>query len=887
MIASFEFMYSECAALATNLNAATLPFSIKGHDGIGGVCGATLDEKIEHNAYRMGRIMIYPYHRVVTCDGAIVKVGSTLFNLLVLFIENIGVTLSRQDLIEGAWVQESSQTNMSTYIGQGRDLLGQESIVNVFGKGYKAVFSFETVTGKDAIPPGSVVLPRIIRLDRPLYPLIGRERELAELEDLIRDHKLVALIGPCGIGKTRLATELGWQVSRQLPDGAAMVDLAPLKEMKAVVSALARALDLPLQATDTPLESIADALRERQMMIIFDNCEHITLLVVEIIKVLQARAPKLRLLVTSQHVLEGPAQEVYWLKGLALPPESETDPAKIAEYGAIRLFLDHAHSGDQRFVFDADNAADVVEICRRLDGVPQMLRIAASRMLSIGPRGLCERLNERFGLLRLGEGAAVKRHLSLLDMVEWAYELLIPPEQGLFCRLGIFPSWFTAWEAVTIAGEPPSETLDGLIALEKKSLVLRQGGNEPRFRLLETSRIYATMRLGFTGERKLLVERHLRYFLEEFIKIEAKSDTAPDAELRAIYARQIDNIRMALDTALADPALAQTGIALAGVSGRQWYMLGLVPEGLGYSDKFIALIDKTTEPADVARILRYAASLCRDTDRLRSVKLFKRSAAIYRKLKDRLNLGAVLALLGGSCVFLGRHAEAKRALDEAWDLLVSSDHKKSLWNIVNSRGLLASIQNDTDEAYRHLLNARHFASKMNDVLRENITLFNLGELEWRRGAIQQAKSYARKSADNLRAANELRQMTRPLTNLASYLILSGDYAEARLHATEGLRLLIEERGHWFRLRLQVWAPLLARDGDIAAAARIYGWSCAEYARTGEIREPTEQALCDLLLTLFKAHPKPEEIEAWIAEGAEWTEKDAIEFAMNHIVSPAR
>jgi tetratricopeptide (TPR) repeat protein len=361
----------------------------------------------------------------------------------------------------------------------------------------------------------------------------------------------------------------------------------------------------------------------------------------------------------------------------------------------------------------------------------------------------------------------------------------------------------------------------------------------------------------------------------------------PDAELREIYTWQIDNVRAALKTALADPALTASGIALAGASGRMWYILGLIPEGSGILDQFMARTDKTTPSADMARLLKHAAILCRDTDRLRSAKLFKRATVIYRALKDWLNLGTVLSLLGGCYIYLGRYAEAQKILDEAQKFLAGSDRQKSIQNIMSYRGSLALIRNETDEAWRHLLNARHLASRMGDVLRENIALFNLGELECRRGNIGEAKVCARKSADNLRAANELYQLARPLTNLASYSILTGDYAEARLHARDCMEQLIEERGHWFRLRLQVWAPILAKDGDIANAARIYGWASAEYDRTGEIREPTEQLVCDVLQTPFKAYPKPEEIEIWLAEGAKWTEKDAIDFAMHYIVASAR
>jgi predicted ATPase/DNA-binding winged helix-turn-helix (wHTH) protein len=853
-----------------------------------------LDETNHRRAYRIGRITIYPYYRLVFRDGKRVKVGSTLLNILIYLAENTGVVLTKGEIVRGSWLKINvSERNISYYISQARTLIGDEnSIATIFNNGYKVVAQAEFLSDKDAVPPGPAPVPRIVRLHRTQSPLTGRDVELAELTNLVRDYVLITLAGPGGIGKTRLAIELGWRVGSRFGDGVVMVDLAPLSEagaLIAVATALAQALDLPLQETATPLETIADQIGDRQILLTLDNCEHLNQRVVEIIRVLRERAPAVTILATSQHLLDGIDQQIYRLKGLAVPPEGMTDPAGILNFDAVKLFVERAHAGDRRFVYGESNSVAVAEICRRLDGIPLSLKMAATQVRFFKIEGLRKRLHERFDLLRMDPGTAVKRHISLQDMTEWSYDLLEPAEQAFFCRLGVFPGWFSAAEAVAIAGGDLPKPLDQLRALEKKSLLESEenGEEEPSYRLLETLRIYATAQLAAKGERKLSAERHLRYFQDLFAQIEAESETTSDSILRQIYAPQIANVRAALDTALTEPELVQNGINLAGNTGRLWYMLVLVPEGNSYFDRFIPLIDKNTPPSDAARLLKYAGSLRRHTDRVGAVTLLKRAATIYRKAKDRPNLGSVMSLLGGNYIYLGMHEEAKAALDEAWKTLSGTNHIKSLQNIMNDSGNLALIRNDIAEAVRCRTIAADMAEQMKDILRQNIALFNLGELEFRRGAIDQAIECAWESASNLRTAGEYYQLARPLTNLAAYLTIRGDHAESRRCAEEALPLLIKERGHWLRLHLQLWAGFAALAGQYAEAAQLIGWVDGEQARTKEIREPTEQAHYDMIWALLTANVKPDDLAAWTSRGARWSEEYTVDYTLRRIVSSGR
>jgi predicted ATPase len=363
---------------------------------------------------------------------------------------------------------------------------------------------------------------------------------------------------------------------------------------------------------------------------------------VEIIKALQDRAPDVTVLVTSQHVLDGLKQEVYWLRGLDEPPSGVTSATRSLEYGAVKLFIERARSGNQNFVYTDDMVADATAICARVDGNPLSLEMVAARVHFYGMEKLRRELDEHFGMLYRDEGTADKRHLSQLNMTAWSYNLLHAEEQEFFCRLGIFPGWFSSEEAVALAAadsDDPQQAHARLLALVKKSMVVREDGKAPRYRLLATLRFFAHDRLKTSGERKPLALRHARHVLEMFVRDEATWETLPDRQLRQIYAPQIDNLRLALETMLAEPELIPSGITLLGVSGRLWSMLILIPEGQGFFDRYMPFIGEQTPPADAARFLRFAGILCRHADRKRTVTLLEQSAAIYRKLEDWLSPG--------------------------------------------------------------------------------------------------------------------------------------------------------------------------------------------------------------------------------------------------------
>jgi predicted ATPase len=803
-----------------------------------------------------------------------VSMGQRAFDLLVFFAENAGRPLGKKEIMKGAWRGVVlADSSLTSHVWAVRKVVGEGPITVINNYGYQFTSDVEPEEAPEPAP----------RPARPLISLphrssagIGRTAELAELAEHCTENRLVTVIGPGGIGKSWLAVQLSWRLAEDFPDGVHLIDLAPVRELMGVASAIARVLDVALRGGEAPLQILATAIGQRYMLLIFDSCEYVTDAAGDFIKGLLARAPNLRVLATSQQILHVPNELVYRLQ--PLPAED-----------AIALFVQCAHAADRRFTRNDVNSAAITEICRQLEGNPLMLEMAAALVPSIGVKEVRAGLSQRFEMLDSSPFKAEPRQATLSAVTEWSYGLLDATDRRVFRRLACFSGSFSADAAVALAGPEGATRWDVLACLHRlvdKSLLIFETGDQDRYRMPETLRLHARTRLFESSETEALAERHAWYFTDLFERADEAWETTSDADWLATYAPDIDNVRAALDWALANARRVPIAITLAGATGPLWDRLALSAEGRNYLDRLVDLLDNDTPPASAARLIKRAATLWRPTDRLRSVALMERAVAIYRQVGDRLNLGIALSMTGGNYVFLGRHADAEAALAEAQALLSGSDRTKSLTTIMTDLGTLANSRNRIDDAARYYGIALELAQTLKDSLRENITLLNLGEVEFRRGATERAIECAREATRGLRGTTFQRPyLGWPLNNLATYLTLYGKSGEARVYAEEALSLLREEGGYWLRVCLQTLALLGACEGRHTAAAQLIGFVDAGYARSGEVREFTELQLHDRLSALLTENLAADDIAAWAAAGARWNEARAVDFALGRILSP--
>jgi predicted ATPase len=399
---------------------------------------------------------------------------------------------------------------------------------------------------------GRGAVERLRGLPVDVSSFVGREHELAQLHALLARTRLLTLAGTGGAGKTRLAVALARAAEPSYADGAVLVELAAVADPALVADAVAASLDVRALPGLPLVDAVADFLASRTLLLVLDNCEHVLGAGAAIADVLLRGAPELTIVATSRESLRVPGEVVFRVPSLALPdPEHELAPADLLRYEAVRLFVERAAAAAPGFELDADNAADVAHICFRLDGLPLALELAAARLGALGAKSISERLDDRFRLLRSGSRAAPTRQQTLAATLQWSHDLLETDERVLLRRLSVFAGGFelSAVEAVCAADEiDVAEVPDVLARLVEKSLVsVDDSGDERRYRLLETVRLYARDRLADAGETDALALSHAAWAIA---LAQAKRDAT---ELD----RESANLRTALDTLLArDPTEA-------------------------------------------------------------------------------------------------------------------------------------------------------------------------------------------------------------------------------------------------------------------------------------------------------------------------------------------
>ena len=428
-----------------------------------------------------------------------------------------------------------------------------------------------------------------------LTSFVGRDAELTQVRELLAENRLVTLTGAGGVGKTRLAIQVAAQLAGEFGDGVWYVDLAPITDPELVPVTVARALGLPDQPGRSTMDTLLRFVRDRQMLVVLDNCEHLLDASAELVVALLSGAPGLTVLATSREAI-GVAGEVSWrVPSLSLADE------------AIELFTDRARHARPDFTVTDDNAAAVGEICARLDGVPLAIELAAARVRALSLAEILDSLHDRFRLLTGGARTAVRRQQTLRASVDWSHALLTEPERVLFRRLAVFLGGFDLDAAQTVAGGGDVEryqVLDQLTLLVDKSLVVADdSGGRTRYRLLETVRQYALEKLGESGEADAVRSRHRDHYTAMAAVLDAPAGS--DYEQRLEQAdTEIDNLRAAFGWSRENSDI-ELALTLASSLQPLWLARGRIREGLAWFDA--ALADLDAQHPEVAAAVRARA----------------------------------------------------------------------------------------------------------------------------------------------------------------------------------------------------------------------------------------------------------------------------------------
>ena len=645
------------------------------------------------------------------------------------------------------------------------------------------------------------------RLPVQLTSFVGRAAEMTDVRRILADNRLVTLTGAGGVGKTRLALEVAGRMMGECRDGVWYVDLAPIIDPDLVPVAVARALGLPDQPGRSTMETLLRFIGDRQMLVVLDNCEHLLDACAALIVALLGACPGLTLLTTSREPI-GVAGEVTWrVRSLSLADE------------AIELFTDRARHVRPDFHLTDDNTTAVTEICRRLDGMPLAIELAAARIRALSLTEILDSLHDRFRLLTGGARTAVRRQQTLRASVDWSHMLLTEPERVVFRRLAVFLGGFDldATRAVAGGGEvQPYQVLDLLTLLIDKSLVVAENTTgRTRYRLLETVRQYALEKLGESGEADTVRARHRDHYTAMAALLDTPAGN--DYERRIEQAEtEIDNLRAAFAWSRENTEIA-LALALASSLQPLWLARGRIQEGLGWFDA--ALTDHNTHhiqvaPAVRARALADQAVLDASvvaTDRMAQAE---QALAIARELDDPALVVRALTACGGIASF--NPEVARPYLAEAVDLARALGDRWRLGQILGWQALGALIAGDPIAAGAAAGEGRDLAEALGDRFHARACRRCLGVAQMMRGEAA-AIAQIREVAAEADAAHDVLWYANCMYSLGHALAYHGDTSAARAAANAAVETAAGLGGFVPGFAYTALAVAALAAGDVAAA----------------------------------------------------------------------
>jgi len=712
----------------------------------------------------------------------------------------------------------------------------------------------------------------------------GREVELEEVKSLLSQHKLLTLFGSGGVGKTRLALQVGAELLDRYPDGVWFADLAPITDPELVASVIAKVLGVSQVQGRRVDESIPQWLKRKKLLLILDNCEHLIETVANIADSITHHCPDVRMLATSRESLGIGGEVVHRLPSLTIPTVvARLQVADALQYSAIALFVDRAKSADTRFSLSDDNVPIVAEICRHLDGIPLAIELAAARVKVLSIPSLAQRLKERFKLLTGGSRAALPRQQTLSALIAWSYDLLAPQEQMLFARLAIFAGSFSLDAATGVCsgdGLHEADILDVLSSLADKSLVVADTSLEQeRYHLLESTRAYAMEKLVTASEHLRMSRRHGEFYRNKAREADKGFSTESTLAWFAKVEQDLDNYRAALEWGLSQGHDPLVGAVIAGSLEQLWYRGGLAVEGRYWIEPALAHISVEENPQIAARLWLALAFLFSGT---RKCEAAERAESLYESAGDDHGAARARIHLAFGLYQMGLLDKASETSTRALEVLRNHGDKCGIAGCLSELGLIAFARGASAQArdlYQQALSL--YKSLGHEISVANL-LSNLADLEFLDGNAEQALRLVTEALeiDSRRGADTL-GIAIDHINSAAYRAALGDLEGTRLSASEGLRFARRcQDAQCVAIALQYLALHMALQGELQAAARLLGYVMVQFKELKLEREPTEKWGYEKLMTTLYHHLSETEIERLTAEGTTWLEDQAVEEALN-------
>lgn len=749
-----------------------------------------------------GSFQLCPDQRWIEKAGRRIEIGSRMFEMLTVLAERAGETVTKRELLARVWpdliVDEVSLrvqiAGLRKALGDGKD--GNRFIANISGQGYCFV---APVAKQTVVSPSREDTGRADRSNLPmrLSRVIGRDNETTVISQQLLSHRLVTIVGPGGIGKTTVAVAVASSLMNEFGQAIKFINFSALNDPALVITTVASAFGVTT-GSDDPAQYIVSHLLTKRVLLVFDCCEHLIEATAALAERLVTEAPDVFLLATSRESLRVTGEHVYRLFPLDIPPPAgEVTAAAALDHPVVQLLVERAAAGASHFVFDDSVAATAIEICRRLDGIPLAIELAAARIGVFGVTATADGLADLFALLTNGRRTALPRHQTLRATLDWSHQLLSPKEQVVMRRLSVFRGSFVLQTAVAVAAFgviSPLEAQQAIGDLVAKSLLTSSNGaHAMRFRFLDTTRAYAAEELAKSDELGEVRRRHAELCAQAFENAEDDWETLSQPQWFEKYGLMIDDARAAQEWAFQPHGDPATGVAIMAQSAPLWFASGLMEEYCGRAELALRHIEQSgLEGSEFEMKLRLAVGVA--TFNARGARPAMASAAA-------------------------------RALEIAEALGATTYQMRALWQIARERSTKGDYRDALFYCERFDALARLGTDMRMWVVGDRMMALGLFFV----GRLRDARVVAERAVDDpaafVRSAhmsfNEYDHRVASRSHLARILAVSGQAGEAARYAAEGVE-------HGLRLGYAPTAcyiltfaaiPAALWSGDIEAASR--------------------------------------------------------------------